>query len=77
MNELLSRVTHVCRFVVLPRFPQMSEIYEAKVKVIGRQQRLKPSSELACFYTLQGMTCVQAFLLVLIAIRFLNTKGLQ
>ena len=67
----------------MPRFPQMSEICEAKVKVIGRQQRLKPTSELACFYTLQGMICVQsfllvqAFLLVLVAIRFLNTKGLQ
>ena len=61
----------------MPRFPQMSEICEAKVKVIGRQQRLKPTSELACFYTLQGIICVQAFLLVLVAIRFLNTKGLQ
>ena len=51
----------------------MSEICEAKVKVIGIQQRLKPTSELACFYTLQGMTCVQAFLLVFIAVRFLNS----
>lgn len=61
LMKWLHQVTRVLSFV--SQRPQMSEFCEARVRMIGRYRRLKPSSEMACLYTLQRMTCVQAFLL--------------